>query len=60
MNAQGCALVGSPEYYQKFGFKNYPEMIHEGIPQEVFLVLPFSEKMPKGTVSFNEAFKAES
>ncbi len=35
-------------------------MIHEGIPQEVFLVLPFSEKMPKGTVSFNEAFKAES
>ena len=60
MNAQGCALVGPPEYYQKFGFKNYPEMIHEGIPQEVFLVLPFSEKMPKGTVSFNEAFKAES
>ena len=60
MNAQGCALVGPPEYYQKFGFKNYPKMIHEGIPQEVFLVLPFSEKMPKGTVSFNEAFKAES
>ena len=60
MNAQGCALVGPPEYYQKFGFKNYPEMIHEGIPQEVFLVLPFSKKMPKGAVSFHETFKAES
>jgi putative acetyltransferase len=60
MGAQGCALVGPPDYYIKFGFKNYPEMIHEGIPQEVFLVLPFSNKIPKGTVTFHEAFKAES
>jgi putative acetyltransferase len=60
MGAQGCALVGPPEYYKKFGFKNYPEMIHEGIPQEVFLVLPFNEKIPKGIVKFHEAFKAES
>ncbi len=32
MGGHGCALVGPPEYYNKFGFKNYPEMIHEGIP----------------------------
>jgi putative acetyltransferase len=60
MGAQGCALVGPPEYYKKFGFKNYPEMIHEGIPQEVFLTLPFTEKVPKGIVVFHEGFKAES
>lgn len=60
MGAQGCALVGPPEYYKKFGFKNCPEMIHEGIPQEVFLVLSFNEKIPKGIVTFHEAFKAES
>jgi putative acetyltransferase len=60
MNAQGCALVGDPEYYKKFGFKNHPEMIHEGVPQEVFLVLPFSEKAPQGIVTFHEAFEAES
>ena len=60
MGAQGCALVGHPEHYKKFGFKNYQEMIHEGIPQEVFLALPFTEKIPKGIVSFHEAFKAES
>jgi putative acetyltransferase len=60
MEAQGCALVGPPDYYKKFGFKNYPEMIHEGIPQEVFLVLPFTEKIPKGIVVFHEGFKAES
>ena len=60
MGAQGCALVGPSEYYKKFGFKNYPEMIHEGIPQEVFLALPFTEKIPKGIVVFHEGFKAES
>ena len=60
MGGQGCALVGPPDYYEKFGFKNYPEMIHEGIPQEVFLVLPFNDNTPEGIVSFHEAFKAES
>ena len=60
MGAQGCALVGPSDYYKKFGFKNYLEMIHEGIPQEVFLVLPFNEKVPKGIVTFHEGFKAES
>ena len=60
MGAKGCALVGPPDYYKKFGFKNYPEMIHEGIPQEVFLALPFNKKNPKGIVNFHEGFKAES
>jgi putative acetyltransferase len=60
MGGQGCALVGPPDYYKKFGFKNYPEIIHEGIPQEVFLVLPFNKKIPKGIVNFQEGFKAES
>ncbi len=58
MGGQGCALVGDPNYYKRFGFKNYPELVHEGIPQEVFLVLPFTEKIPKGTVVFHEGFKA--
>jgi len=58
--AQGCALVGTPEYYGKFGFKNYPEMIYEGIPQKFFLALPFNAQIPQGIVSFHEAFKAES
>lgn len=60
IGGQGCALVGDPNYYKKFGFKNYPEMIHEGIPQEVFLVLPFTEIIPKGIVVFHEAFHANS
>jgi len=45
IGSQGCALVEDPNYYQRFSFKNYPELVHEEIPQEFFLVLPFSEKV---------------
>jgi putative acetyltransferase len=58
MEGQGCALVGDPNYYKKFGFKNCPELVHEGIPQEVFLALPFTDKIPKGIVVFHEGYLA--
>src|SRR5512139_4011443 len=41
MKAQGCCLVGHPDYYQKFGFKNRPGLVLEGVPQEVFFALSF-------------------
>ena len=55
---KGCALVGDPNYYKRFGFKNYPELVHDGVPQEVFLALPFNEKVPQGTIVFHEGFLA--
>ena len=55
---KGCALVGDPGYYQQFGFRNIPNLVHEGVPQEVFLVLPFDNKIPQGTVVFHEGFLA--
>jgi putative acetyltransferase len=58
--AQGCMLVGDPDYYQRFGFRNYPELVHEGIPQEVFLALPFDDHVPRGRVEFHEGFRATS
>lgn len=59
MNAEGCCLVGHPDYYRKFGFKNVPELVCEGVPQEVFFALSFDGHMPQGEVTFHEAFKAE-
>lgn len=56
---QGCALVGDPNYYHRFGFRNFPELVHEGVPQEVFLALPFNETVPQGTVEFHEGFWAK-
>jgi putative acetyltransferase len=64
IGGKGCALVGNPDYYKKFGFKNYPEIIHEGIPQEFFLILPFNnkfnKKIPQGIMRFDESFKARA
>lgn len=47
MQAGGCCLVGHPEYYKGFGFHNSPELIHEGVPPEVFLALSFDGKIPR-------------
>lgn len=58
LGGQGCALVGDPNYYHRFGFANHPKLIYEGIPQEYFLVLPFGESAPQGTVVFHPAFTA--
>ena len=58
MGGKGCALVGDSNYYKRFGFKNYPELIHDGVPQEIFLALPMNEKVPQGTIVFHEGFLA--
>jgi len=58
LDGKGYALVGDPNYYQRFGFKNFPELVYEGVPQGVFLILPFKEKIPQGTLKFHEGFFA--
>ena len=59
MGAGGCCLVGHPEYYVKFGFKNLPGLVLEGVPPEVFFGLSFDGRVPSGSVTFHEAFKAD-
>lgn len=59
MNAHGCCLVGHPDYYRKFGFKNVSGLGHEGVPAEVFFALSFDGRTPQGTVTFHEGFKAD-
>jgi putative acetyltransferase len=59
LNAQGCCLVGHPDYYRKLGFNNMSGLVHEGVPQEVFLALSFEGHPPHGTVTFHEGFKAD-
>ena len=58
MHARGCCLVGYPDYYKKFGFRNMPGLVLAGVPPEVFLALSFDGHTPQGTVTFHEAFKA--
>lgn len=60
LGGQGCMLVGDPAYYQRFGFRQVPTLVHPGVPPEVFLALPFTETVPQGTVVFHAGFLATS
>ena len=59
LNAKGCCLVGHPDYYRKLGFKNVSGLVHEGVPQEIFLAMSFDGQIPQGTVEFHDGFKAD-
>jgi putative acetyltransferase len=59
MNAQGCCLVGHPDYYGRFGFTHPAGLVHEGVPPEVFFALSFDGRYPQGSVAFHEAFTAD-
>jgi len=59
LNAQKACLVGHPEYYRQFGFRNIQGLVHDGVPQEVFLALPFAGHSPQGIVEFHAGFAAD-
>ena len=59
LKATGCCLVGHPNYYKKLAFENVSGLVHEGVPQEVFLVMTFDGRIPEGTVNFHDGFKAD-
>ena len=59
LNTHGCCVVGHPEYYPRFGFKNTNNLTLEGVPPEAFFVLTFDSDEPKGTVQFHHAFMAQ-
>lgn len=59
LNAKGCCVVGHPDYYRKFGFKNIPGLVIEGVPPEVFFALSFDAHIPQGAVTFHDAFEAD-
>ncbi|MCA1967557.1 MAG: N-acetyltransferase [Rhizobium sp.] len=54
--ASGCALVGEPAYYNRFGFIARPELTTTGVEPEYFLVLPLHGEVPSGMVRFHPAF----
>jgi len=58
IGARGCCLVGHPDYYRRFGFRNIRGFVHAGVPEEVFLALVLDGRIPQGMVEFHEGFKA--
>lgn len=56
LGGEGCCLVGHPEYYPKFGFRNPEGLVLEGVPPEAFFALSFIGQYPQGKVTFHDAF----
>jgi putative acetyltransferase len=57
LGAQGCVLEGDFRYYQRFGFRTYPQLTYAGAPApEYFMALPFYDVVPAGQVDFHRAF----
>jgi len=59
LHAKGCCLVDHRRWYLRFGFRNIPKLVHKGVPRKAFLALPFIRSIPKGRVTFHEAFKTD-
>jgi putative acetyltransferase len=58
LGAKGCVLVGDPKYYERFGFRNFPDLVLDDVPQEYFLALPFGKNEGHGVVVFHQGFNA--
>ena len=59
LGAEGCVLVGPPDYYRRFGFRTTDSLIFPNIPPEYFLILPLSGAVPRGEIAIHPAFFVE-
>lgn len=56
LGANGCALIGDPKYYKRFGFKNDGRLNYPNVPQEAVMWIGFRDQMPSGVLKFRPAF----
>jgi putative acetyltransferase len=56
LGSNGCVVLGEPEFYKRFGFRTDPRLRLDGVPPELFLVLPFHDVIPAGRVDYDPAF----
>ncbi|MEL6486224.1 MAG: N-acetyltransferase [Pseudomonadota bacterium] len=54
--AKGIVLLGSTEYYPRFGFRHEPQLRYPGPPPEFFQCLVLDGDLPSGEVSYSSAF----
>jgi len=56
LGTQGCVLVGEPAFYNRFGFKSYPNLSMKDVPQQYVLALPFTGRIARGVITHHHAF----
>lgn len=58
IQANGCVLLGDPNYYERFGFKPKAGLILPEVPPEYFQALRLKGGIPQGDVTYHVAFSA--
>lgn len=58
LGANGCVVLGNPDYYRRFGFAHDPALRYPGPPPEYFMRLSFGSSKVSGRVSFHPGFSA--
>ncbi len=58
MDARGCVVLGSPDFYGRFGFKASSTLLYADAPARYFQALSFVGEIPLGQVLFHQAFEA--
>lgn len=56
MGARGIVLLGSNEYYPRFGFAHEPQLKYPGPPPEYFQCMALEGDLPSGEVRYAPAF----
>jgi len=54
--ANGCALIGDPKYYSRFGFVSDGKVQYQDVPGENVQWLSFGKQRPTGELMFSPAF----
>ena len=55
-HADGCALIGDPKFYSRFGFVADGEVQYQDVPDKNVQHLNFGELRPQGELVFSPAF----
>ena len=58
--ANGIILLGSNEYYARFGFEHDPELTYPGPPPEYFQRLVLHGPAPRGVVRYSPGFESSA
>lgn len=56
-NANGCVVLGEPNFYTRFGFEQQSSLVLEGVSQEYFMAKTLNaDAIPTGKVELHSAF----
>ena len=58
LKANGCVLLGDPNFYHRFGFEPIGGLVLPDVPPEYFQTHLLQGTHPKGTVTYHESFSA--